>query len=61
MKPGEAERCAANLRLAFEMHDLGVALMRQNLRRRYPEAPESRIEEELRRWLQAPSGDPFFP
>jgi hypothetical protein len=49
------------LRLALDLHDEGVALMRLNLRRRHPEAPEEEIDERLRAWLEdrpgAPHGD----
>ncbi len=42
---------AERFRLTLELHELGVALMRQNLRRRYPRASEATIEERLGRWL----------
>lgn len=46
--------CAERLRAALEMHELGVSLMRQNLRRCHPMAPEARIDADLARWLRAP-------
>jgi len=44
---------AEMLRAALELHDVGVALMRQNLRRRHPDATDERIEELLVTWLNA--------
>jgi hypothetical protein len=41
----------ARLHAAFEMHDEGVALMRQNLRRRMPDADEATIARALNAWL----------
>ena len=43
---------AEKLRAALELHEVGVAVMRQNLRRRHPEAPPSRIEQLLLTWLR---------
>ena len=42
---------AERLRIALEMHDEGVALMRQNLMRRHPDANEQEIERLLTEWL----------
>ncbi|HEX9890628.1 MAG TPA: hypothetical protein VGB28_01025 [Actinomycetota bacterium] len=42
---------AERLRTAFRLHDEGVALMRQNLRRRHPEESEEEISRRLREWL----------
>ena len=42
---------AERLREALRMHDEGVALMRQNLRRKHAEASDERIEELLLEWL----------
>lgn len=47
---------AEKLRAALELHEVGVAIMRQNLRRRHPEASESRIEELLTSWLRTRPG-----
>jgi len=44
------------LREALRMHDEGVALMRQNLRRRHPGASDDRIEEHLIAWLRERPG-----
>jgi hypothetical protein len=42
---------AAQLRLAFEMFEVGVAMMRQKLRRKSPMASDEEIERQLDRWL----------
>ena len=47
---------AAKLRAALELHEVGVALMRQNLRRRHPEASAEQIERLLDAWLQVRPG-----
>ena len=48
-------------RTTLDLFDTGVALMRQTLRRRYPQAADSEIEQRLRDWLWhrpgAESGD----
>jgi hypothetical protein len=41
----------ARFRALLELHDLSVALMRQNLRRSHPEAADEEIERLLQRWL----------
>jgi hypothetical protein len=56
----EEKRCAeVRLRLALEMHALGVAMMRQNLRRADPAAAPEEIERRLRAWLQTRPGAEF--
>lgn len=47
---------AEKLRAALELHEVGVAVMRQNLRRRHPDAPHSRIEQLLAAWLRTRPG-----
>jgi hypothetical protein len=42
---------AHNLLLAFELFETGVALMRQNLKRAYPEEAEEDRERRLSSWL----------
>lgn len=42
---------SANLRLAFEMFEVGVAMMREKLRRKSPYASADEIERQLDRWL----------
>jgi hypothetical protein len=45
-----------NLRVAFELHEAGVEMKRQNLRRRFPDADETEIEAGVRAWLQERPG-----
>jgi hypothetical protein len=49
------------LRPTLDLFDAGVDLMRQNLRREYPQADDDEIDGRLRRWLHerpgAESGD----
>jgi hypothetical protein len=40
------------LRTTFDLFDAGVNLMRQNLRRRHPDANDQEIERRLREWLR---------
>jgi hypothetical protein len=47
---GSAE-AGERLRLALDLFAAGEALMRQNLRRRFPAASEAEIEERLTAWL----------
>jgi hypothetical protein len=49
----EAER----MRSALEMHDLGVKLYRQRMRREHPDAGRREIEGLVRSWLTAPPPD----
>jgi hypothetical protein len=49
----EAER----MRSALEMHDLGVQLYRQRMRREHPDASRGEIERLVRTWLTAPPPD----
>ena len=44
------------LRLAFELFDAGVSLMRQKLRREHPELPAERIDQLLAEWLSTRPG-----
>jgi hypothetical protein len=47
----EVDSPAARLRLALDLFAAGEALMRQNLKRRFPEDDEDAIETRLRAWL----------
>lgn len=44
------------LRLAFEMHDLGCAMMRQNLIRRFPHESAEQLERRFLEWLHSRPG-----
>ena len=48
---------ARRLRLAFEMHEMGKAMMLARLRREHPEASEAELRERLSSWLRAPRGE----
>ena len=37
--------------MAFDLHEAGVAMMRQTLRRRHPDYSEAQIGQLLRKWL----------
>jgi hypothetical protein len=50
---------AERLRFALDMHETGVALMRQNLRRRHPDWSEAQIDERLAEWLATRPGADF--
>jgi hypothetical protein len=47
---------ATNLELALEMFEDGVAIQRENLRRRYPRASDAEIERALADWLASRPG-----
>jgi len=47
----EAER----MRTALDLHDLGVKIYRQRLRRQFPESSDDDIERRVRDWLTAPT------
>jgi Rv0078B-related antitoxin len=49
----EAER----MRSALEMHDLGVKLYQQRMRREHPDAGRREIQGLVRTWLTAPPPD----
>lgn len=47
------------LRAALDLADLGVEMMRTRLRREHPEWDESRLQDEMRRWLLHRPGAPI--
>jgi hypothetical protein len=51
MDESEQARMRRNLLTACDLHDTGVAIMRQNLRRQYPEETDDQIGQRLRSWL----------
>jgi hypothetical protein len=59
MSDEAAATAATKLRIALEMFDVGVSMMRQNLRRTYPAASESEIEAKLSAWLLERPGAEF--
>lgn len=50
------EDAAERLRVTFDLHQAGVDLMRQNLRRRYPEESDAKISERVSAWLHTRPG-----
>lgn len=55
----EQEQAVQRLRCALDMREAGVALMLQNLRRRFPNATDAQTEERLMQWLCARSDAEF--
>jgi signal transduction histidine kinase len=53
------EAAAARLRIAIEMFETGVEMMRQTLRRTHPSLTELEIEARVRIWLAERPGAPF--
>jgi hypothetical protein len=47
---------ATRLRIALELHDLGVRMQRQRLRRERPEATESELDDAMRAWMRERPG-----
>ncbi|HEX9734893.1 MAG TPA: hypothetical protein VGG06_23210 [Thermoanaerobaculia bacterium] len=46
----------ARMELAFDLYEMAEQMMRQNLRRRNPEASEEEIEKGIRQWLRRRPG-----
>ena len=51
MEPKRDPVIMARMRMAFDLYETAEAMMRQNLRRRHPEASEAEIERLLDAWL----------
>ena len=52
----------ARMRTAFDLYQTAVDLMRQNLRRRHPEASEEEIRHRLQVWMfEQPAEPPGSP
>jgi len=47
---------ARRFRTAMDLFEAGVSMMRQNLKRSFPEADEEEIKMRLRQWLQERPG-----
>lgn len=47
---------AGSLRVALDLFETGVALMRENLRRQHPHADEDELTRRLATWLQHRAG-----
>ena len=53
-----AEDEQRRLRLAFDLSEAALVMMRQNLRRRFPDAPPEELEKRLGEWLAKPPDHP---
>jgi lauroyl/myristoyl acyltransferase len=56
---GAGAEAVARLRLALDLFEAGESIMRQNLRRRFPEASAAEIEGRLDAWLSERAGAEF--
>lgn len=56
MDTGATDGAVERLRLALDLFAAGEAMMRQNLRRRFPTASEGEIEDRLASWLSERPG-----
>jgi Rv0078B-related antitoxin len=54
--PADEARLVENLRIAFDLYEAGVEMMRQNLRRRFPGTQEAEIDARLSAWLHERPG-----
>ena len=43
---------ATRLRIALELHDLGVRMQRQRLRREHPDWADAELAEAMRAWMR---------
>ncbi len=55
----QTTKAAARLRTALELQRTGIAVMRQSLRRRFPDESESQIGQRLASWLRERAGAEF--
>jgi len=51
------ENAASRLRLALEMHEVGVRMYRQRMRREHPEESADEVATRVQRWLLDRPGD----
>lgn len=56
MQPIRDPEVLQRMELAFDLYEAAEEIMRQNLRRRNPEASEEEIEEGIREWLRRRPG-----
>lgn len=52
MEPVRDPAVVKRMELAFELYDVAEQMMRQNLRRRFPDADGDDLERRLIEWLQ---------
>jgi Rv0078B-related antitoxin len=55
----DGDQAAARLRVALELFEVGVAMMRQTLRRNHPALGDLEIEARVRAWLSDRPGATF--
>jgi hypothetical protein len=48
----QADETVERLRLAFELFAAGEEMLRQNLKRRFPDASEEEVEAHIQEWLR---------
>ena len=54
-RPFRPSPLTERLREALDMHELGVAIYRERMRREHPDAPAAEVETMIRDWIRAPS------
>ena len=59
MEARSLKEAAERLRLALSLFAAGEAVMRQNTRRRFPDARAAEVEERVIAWLRERPGAPF--
>jgi len=52
MKPTRDPAVTARVQAAFDLYEAAESMMRQNLRRRFPQEDEEQIEIRLQAWLR---------
>jgi hypothetical protein len=55
-EPIRDPKVMSRMKMAFDLYETAEAIMRQNLRRRFPDAQESEIERRLVSWLRRRPG-----
>jgi hypothetical protein len=55
----DSSLASRRFRTALDLFEAGVGMMRQNLRRQFPEADEKEIASRLAQWLQERPGAEF--
>ena len=57
--PTASEKAAARLRMALDLFETGVEMMRQKLRRDHPDLADHEVEARLGSWLRERPGAEF--
>ena len=55
-EPIRDPKVMSRMKMAFDLYETAEAIMRQNLRRRFPDAQETEIERQLVDWLHRRPG-----